>query len=42
MSLDGVVQAPGGGEEDTDAGFAPVAGPSPYFDVEFTGSRSTK
>jgi dihydrofolate reductase len=38
MSLDGVVQAPGGREEDTDGGFANGGWSMPYFDVEVMGS----
>jgi dihydrofolate reductase len=38
MSLDGVVQAPGGREEDTDGGFAHGGWSHPYFDVEAMGS----
>jgi dihydrofolate reductase len=38
MSLDGVVQAPGGREEDTDGGFAHGGWSMPYFDVEAMGS----
>ncbi len=38
MSLDGVVQAPGGGEEDTDGGFAHGGWSMPYFDPETMGS----
>lgn len=38
MSLDGVVQAPGGREEDTDAGFAHGGWSMPYFDPEAMGS----
>jgi dihydrofolate reductase len=38
MSLDGVVQAPGGSEEDTDAGFAHGGWSHPYFDPETMGS----
>jgi dihydrofolate reductase len=34
MSLDGVVQAPGGPEEDTDGGFAHGGWSHPYFDPE--------
>ena len=38
MSLDGVVQAPGGPEEDTDGGFAHGGWSMPYFDVEVMGA----
>jgi dihydrofolate reductase len=38
MSLDGVVQAPGGPEEDTDGGFAHGGWSFPYFDVEVMGA----
>ena len=38
MSLDGVVQAPGGRDEDTDGGFAHGGWSMPYFDVEAMGS----
>jgi dihydrofolate reductase len=38
MSLDGVVQAPGGPEEDTEGGFANGGWSMPYFDVEVMGS----
>ena len=38
MSLDGVVQAPGGPEEDTDGGFAHGGWAVPYFDPEAMGS----
>ncbi len=38
MSLDGVVQAPGGPEEDTDGGFAHGGWSIPFFDVEAMGS----
>jgi dihydrofolate reductase len=38
MSLDGVVQAPGGPEEDTDGGFAHGGWSIPYFDPEVMGS----
>ena len=37
MSLDGVVQAPGGPDEDTDGGFAHGGWSGPYFDVEVMG-----
>lgn len=37
MSLDGVVQAPGGAEEDVDGGFAHGGWSMPYFDVEAMG-----
>lgn len=37
MSLDGVVQAPGGAEEDTDNGFAHGGWSMPYFDPESMG-----
>src|SRR3954466_5402523 len=37
MSLDGVVQAPGGPDEDTDGGFAHGGWSHPYFDVEVMG-----
>ncbi|MDP9405990.1 MAG: dihydrofolate reductase family protein [Actinomycetota bacterium] len=38
MSLDGVVQAPGGREEDTDGGFTNGGWSMPYFDPETMGS----
>jgi dihydrofolate reductase len=38
MSLDGVVQAPGGPEEDTDGGFAHGGWSMPHFDVETMGA----
>jgi dihydrofolate reductase len=38
MSLDGVVQAPGGPEEDTEGGFAHGGWSMPYFDVEAMGA----
>jgi dihydrofolate reductase len=37
MSLDGVVQAPGGREEDTDGGFAHGGWSMPFFDVGTMG-----
>ena len=37
MSLDGVVQGPGGPEEDTDGGFAHGGWSLPYFDPETMG-----
>jgi dihydrofolate reductase len=37
MSLDGVVQAPGGPEEDRESGFAHGGWSVPYFDVEVMG-----
>ena len=37
MSLDGVVQAPGGPDEDTDGGFAHGGWSHPFFDVEVMG-----
>jgi dihydrofolate reductase len=38
MSLDGVVQAPGGAEEDLDGGFAHGGWSMPYFDVDVMGA----
>ena len=38
MSLDGVVQAPGGPDEDTDGGFAHGGWSMPFFDPEVMGS----
>jgi dihydrofolate reductase len=38
MTLDGVVQAPGGPQEDTDGGFAHGGWSRPYFDPETMGS----
>lgn len=37
MSLDGIVQAPGGPEEDTDGGFAHGGWSHPFFDLEVVG-----
>jgi dihydrofolate reductase len=37
MSLDGIVQAPGGAEEDIDGGFAHGGWSMPYFDPELMG-----
>ena len=37
MSLDGVVQAPGGPDEDTDGGFAHGGWSHPFFDPEVAG-----
>ncbi|MEU8524647.1 MULTISPECIES: dihydrofolate reductase family protein [Streptomyces] len=37
MSLDGVVQAPGGPKEDTDGGFAHGGWTGPFFDPEVVG-----
>lgn len=38
ISLDGVAQAPGGAEEDTDGGFAHGGWSMPFFDVEIMGA----
>jgi dihydrofolate reductase len=37
ISLDGVVQAPGGPQEDTDGGFAHGGWSHPFFDLELVG-----
>jgi dihydrofolate reductase len=37
MSLDGVIQAPGGAEEDTEGGFRHGGWSMPYFDMETMG-----
>jgi dihydrofolate reductase len=37
ISLDGVVQAPGGPDEDTDGGFAHGGWSHPFFDPEVVG-----
>ncbi|OMC56241.1 deaminase [Mycobacterium sp. IS-836] len=42
MSLDGVVQAPGGQGEDTDGGFAHGGWSMPYFDPETMGAAVTE
>lgn len=39
MSLDGVVQAPGGQSEDTDGGFAHGGWSMPYFDPDVMGAE---
>lgn len=41
ISLDGVVQAPGGPEEDTDGGFAHGGWTHPFFDPEVVGGAFT-
>ena len=38
ISLDGVVQAPGGRDEDTDGGFTNGGWSMPFFDVESMGA----
>jgi dihydrofolate reductase len=42
MSLDGVVQAPGGPQEDTDGGFSHGGWSMPYFDPEVMGAAVTE
>jgi dihydrofolate reductase len=42
MSLDGVVQAPGGPDEDTDGGFAHGGWSHPFFDPEVVGGAFTE
>jgi dihydrofolate reductase len=42
MSLDGVVQAPGGAEEDTDGGFRHGGWSAPYFDLDVMGPAITE
>jgi dihydrofolate reductase len=42
MSLDGVVQSPGGREEDTDGGFAHGGWSMPYFEPETMGPAVTE
>ena len=37
MSIDGVVQAPGGPDEDTDGGFTHGGWTHPFFDPEIVG-----
>ena len=42
ISLDGVVQAPGGRQEDTDGGFQHGGWSMRFFDPEVMGSASTR
>ena len=42
MSLDGVVQAPGGPDEDTEGGFTHGGWSMPYFDPDAMGRCSTR
>ena len=42
MSLDGVVQSPGGPDEDTDGGFAHGGWSMPYFEPETMGPAVTE
>ncbi|MFC9324234.1 dihydrofolate reductase family protein [Kitasatospora sp. NPDC057015] len=42
MSLDGIVQAPGGPDEDTDGGFAHGGWSHPFFDAEVVGGAFTE
>ena len=42
MSLDGVVQAPGGPQEDTDGGFANGGWSMPFFDAATMGAAIAK
>jgi hypothetical protein len=41
ISVDGVVQAPGGPDEDTDGGFAHGGWSHPFFDPEVVGGAFT-